>query len=230
MEQLAGDEDVDLEFRRMNLVELRSVLAESARVARTPGRTVVTAQHVADATDKVGRALPVAGVRDDDCADRAGRLYLQVLTGRGEEDAVAREEHLRPLRMVTARRGASRAAAAPWSGSDSRGSATRAPGAHAGSDDWWSNGIAERPALAGAGEQQAGCPQPRPVPRRRAGARASRRFASGSSVLEDEVQECRQLNLRLAELTDVVQELLLPVAQRDEKAISAALEKYSEGL
>jgi hypothetical protein len=50
------------------------------------------------------------------------------------------------------------------------------------------------------------------------------------SVLEDEVQECRQLNLRLAELTDVVQELLLPVAQRDEKAISAVLEKYSEGL
>jgi hypothetical protein len=49
-------------------------------------------------------------------------------------------------------------------------------------------------------------------------------------VLEDEVQECRQLNLRLAELTDVVQELLLPVAQRDEKAIAAALEKYSEGL
>ena len=32
------------------------------------------------------------------------------------------------------------------------------------------------------------------------------------AVLEDEVQECRQLNLRLAELTDVVQELLLPVA------------------
>jgi hypothetical protein len=50
------------------------------------------------------------------------------------------------------------------------------------------------------------------------------------SVLEDEVQECRQLNLRLAELTDVVQELLLPVTQRDEKAISAVLEKYSEGL
>jgi hypothetical protein len=50
------------------------------------------------------------------------------------------------------------------------------------------------------------------------------------SLLEDEVQECRQLNLRLAELTDVVQELLLPVAQRDEKAISAVLEKYSESL
>lgn len=49
-------------------------------------------------------------------------------------------------------------------------------------------------------------------------------------VLEDEVQECRQLNLRLAELTDVVQELLLPVAQRDEERISAVLEKYSQGL
>jgi uncharacterized protein YhaN len=50
------------------------------------------------------------------------------------------------------------------------------------------------------------------------------------SVLEDEVQECRQLNLRLAELTDVVQELLLPVAQRDEQRVTALLEKYSQGL
>ena len=50
------------------------------------------------------------------------------------------------------------------------------------------------------------------------------------AVLEDEVQECRQLNLRLAELTDVVEELLLPVAQRDEQRVSAVLEKYSRGL
>jgi hypothetical protein len=50
------------------------------------------------------------------------------------------------------------------------------------------------------------------------------------AVLEDEVQECRQLNLRLAELTDVVQELLLPVAARDEDRIGAVLEKYSQGI
>jgi hypothetical protein len=50
------------------------------------------------------------------------------------------------------------------------------------------------------------------------------------AVLEDEVQECRQLNLRLAELTDVVEELLLPVALRDEQRVSAVLEKYSRGL
>ncbi|HYO41319.1 MAG TPA: DUF6752 domain-containing protein [Nocardioidaceae bacterium] len=48
--------------------------------------------------------------------------------------------------------------------------------------------------------------------------------------LEDEVQECRQLHLRLAELTDVVQELLLPVAQRDEARVAAVLEKYSRSL
>jgi hypothetical protein len=51
--------------------------------------------------------------------------------------------------------------------------------------------------------------------------------------LEDEVQECRQLNLRLAELTDVVQELLVPLAQRDEARLSDAverLEKYSRGI
>lgn len=49
-------------------------------------------------------------------------------------------------------------------------------------------------------------------------------------VLEEEVQECRRLNLRLAELTDVVQELLLPVAQRDEEKITALLDRYSKGL
>jgi hypothetical protein len=50
------------------------------------------------------------------------------------------------------------------------------------------------------------------------------------AVLEAEVQECRQLNLRLAELTDVVQELLLPVAQRDEERVADLLAKYSHGL
>lgn len=53
------------------------------------------------------------------------------------------------------------------------------------------------------------------------------------ATLEDEVQECRQLNLRLAELTDVVQELLVPLAQRDETRLAEAverLEKYSRGV
>ena len=48
--------------------------------------------------------------------------------------------------------------------------------------------------------------------------------------LEAEVQECRQLNLRLAELTDVVQELLLPVAQRDESRITEVMERYTKNL
>jgi len=50
------------------------------------------------------------------------------------------------------------------------------------------------------------------------------------SVLEDEVQECRQLNLRLAELTDVVQEMLLPAAERDEARITQVMDKYARGL
>ena len=50
------------------------------------------------------------------------------------------------------------------------------------------------------------------------------------SVLEEEVQECRQLNLRLAELTDVVQEMLLPVAERDEARIAQVMDKYARGL
>jgi hypothetical protein len=50
------------------------------------------------------------------------------------------------------------------------------------------------------------------------------------AVLEDEVQECRQLNLRLAELTDVVGELLLPVAQRDDARVAEVMERYSKGI
>ena len=48
--------------------------------------------------------------------------------------------------------------------------------------------------------------------------------------LESEVQENRQMNLRLAELTDVVQELLLPVSARDESKVNELLERYSKSL
>jgi len=48
--------------------------------------------------------------------------------------------------------------------------------------------------------------------------------------LEAEVQECRQLNIRLAEVTDLVEQLLLPMAARDEDGIAAAVEKYSRTI
>lgn len=44
--------------------------------------------------------------------------------------------------------------------------------------------------------------------------------------LEEEIQECRQVNLRLAELCDVMMELLLPVAERDEAEVAAILARY----
>ena len=48
--------------------------------------------------------------------------------------------------------------------------------------------------------------------------------------LEDEMQEARRLNRRLAELTDIVQELLVPIAQRDEDKITEYLQRYSSSL
>jgi len=50
------------------------------------------------------------------------------------------------------------------------------------------------------------------------------------AVLEDEVRECRRQQLRLAELTDVVQELLLPLSQRDQEKVDELLERYSAQL
>jgi flagellar biosynthesis/type III secretory pathway chaperone len=56
------------------------------------------------------------------------------------------------------------------------------------------------------------------------------KLAARVTELEAEVQECRQLNLRLAELTDVVQELLLPAAQRDQARVDELLQRYAKNL
>ena len=57
-------------------------------------------------------------------------------------------------------------------------------------------------------------------------ARLSERVAE----LEDEVKECRRDQHRLAELTDIVQELLLPLSRRDQAAVDEVLAKYTEQL
>lgn len=49
-------------------------------------------------------------------------------------------------------------------------------------------------------------------------------------ALEREVQENRELNRRVAELTDVVTELLIPISDRDTDKVSAVLDKYRAEL
>lgn len=49
-------------------------------------------------------------------------------------------------------------------------------------------------------------------------------------VLEAEVQENRQLNRRIAELTDVVTELLIPLEARDQDRVDEVLVRYRQGL
>lgn len=48
--------------------------------------------------------------------------------------------------------------------------------------------------------------------------------------LEADLAQVRRHNLRLAELTDVVQELLIPMASRDEAAIAEAIERFRASL
>lgn len=50
------------------------------------------------------------------------------------------------------------------------------------------------------------------------------------AALEAEVQENRQLNRRIAELTDVVAELLVPLAERDETRAPAVLAAYRTSI
>jgi hypothetical protein len=52
------------------------------------------------------------------------------------------------------------------------------------------------------------------------------RLGDRLAEMEAEIQECRQLNLRVAELCDVMMELLLPVADRDDTEVEAILGRY----
>ncbi|SDD29913.1 DUF6752 domain-containing protein [Nocardioides lianchengensis] len=49
------------------------------------------------------------------------------------------------------------------------------------------------------------------------------------AALEEEAQENRQLNRRIAELTDVVTELLIPLSERDEERVAEVLKAYRAG-
>ena len=57
--------------------------------------------------------------------------------------------------------------------------------------------------------------------------REVRQLLDRIATLEREVQETRRLHQRLAELTDVVTEVLVPATDRDDDKIRAILAKYT---
>lgn len=96
--RVAEAEGLPLELRYLNLLELRSVLAEGALEARRPGPKAVIARHLADATNVVGRQnlWRLAGMMLRG-QPPGGRLYLEFLVDRGQDDPFARQHHLRTL-------------------------------------------------------------------------------------------------------------------------------------
>ncbi len=57
-----------------------------------------------------------------------------------------------------------------------------------------------------------------------------RRLEQRVADLEADMTEMRRHHLRLAELADVVQELLVPLASRDEESVQDALERFRKSL
>ena len=60
---------------------------------------------------------------------------------------------------------------------------------------------------------------------------ASRRdLLARVAALEEAVQENRQLNLRIAELTDAMMELVLPLSERDDARVQEVVDRYRQSL
>ena len=89
-------------------------------------------------------------------------------------------------------------------------------------------GEAADPAVAAADDvpQGAGQGRPRLAKAEKEIATLKRRMAA----VEPELQEVRHLNKRLAEITDVVAEVLLPAEERDEQRLRDLLTRYDAGL
>jgi hypothetical protein len=74
--RLAEEEGLDLDTSWVNLHEMRSVLAQGARIARREGNVVLMARHLLDSTDAEGLAALVRLARM--ALARGGRLYLEL--------------------------------------------------------------------------------------------------------------------------------------------------------
>ena len=63
-----------------------------------------------------------------------------------------------------------------------------------------------------------------------AGKLALERLEQRVEALEEDMTQLRRHNLRLAEIADVVQELLVPMASRDEATIQDAIARFRDSL
>jgi hypothetical protein len=112
----AEEESLDLDTSWVNLHELRSVLAQGARIARREGRVVLMANHLVDSTDPRGLDALVRLARmslSGRAAQGGGRLYLELdvlrpgehYTPGGRRDIV-RPKDLRSVESALTRGGA----------------------------------------------------------------------------------------------------------------------------
>ncbi len=64
----------------------------------------------------------------------------------------------------------------------------------------------------------------------RARLRSRRELEERVAALEAQAVELRRHHLRLAELTDIVQELVVPLSSRDDEQIARAIEKFQQSI
>lgn len=99
LEARAERDGLDLRYRTLNLLEMRSVLSAGALLAARPGPRVVAARHLVDAIDARAREnlwrVASMALRD------GGSLYLEFLSRRGDDRYAARHHvKARPAGLI----------------------------------------------------------------------------------------------------------------------------------
>jgi SAM-dependent methyltransferase len=216
-----GVEGVDTELLILN--DLRSVLAAGASLSRLPEPPWLHARDLVGCLDEEARGhlfLLCAMV-----LRRGGALHLEFAASRTggwhpRIEQLVERRRVRVLREEIAASGGRVVHVESGPGEDFLGRPLR----HVVRLEarWDTRPAADNPG----GTMDHDVVDEAPTTRVRSLARRAMSVPARLLELEEAVQENRRLNRRIAELTDVVAELLVPVADRDEEKVAQVLERY----
>ena len=216
---LARRAGLSAEFATFNVNDLRSVLATGTSLV-AGGRRLIVAVHLfaealsTEGRDGLWRICAMVG-------RTGGQTFLGTIAENSRRRSIRFWPRYQRVRFIARLLG---------SGGLCAGSRVRSLGSTGGLFNGLSNDPRSETNIRGEGLKMSAEDRPMDAEKLYEAVRAIPRLRARIVALEQEMQETRQLNRRLAELVDVVSELLVPLAQGDPAAAAALAEQYRRSV